>query len=274
MPPRIVTARSMGLVFKANQLSRMGPETSIVGHYSGDDNPAGARAPNWQAGVKKAKAYHRDHQVNRGWAGIGYHYLIPDDGSVICCRSTFHNGAHVLSNNKGRIGVNMPGTVGHRPTKKQAQAFNWLLHNAHTEAMPRAHRTDNDLSKLPRFGHKDLMNTSCPGLFYGMYKQGGEPWVEPPPAGVGPRGEAPAPGEDEPFELTREDEEVLAAINEGKVPDLAADAVFVGPDEDELAAAGAEERLEPPAADEAFDEDLTELVAQVDAELDVELPTP
>jgi N-acetylmuramoyl-L-alanine amidase len=261
MPPRIVTARSMGLQFRVAQLSRMGPETSVVGHYSGDTNASGARAKDWVAGVRKAKAFHRDHQVNRGWAGIGYHYLIPDDGSIICCRSTFHTGAHVLRNNRGRIGVNMPATVGHRPTRRQAQAFHWLLHNAHTAAMPREHRTDRDLSRVPRFGHKDLMNTSCPGLFHGMYLRGGEPWVELP---------LDAPADDEGFfELSSEDELVLAEISAGKLPDLAADSVFFGPDDEEVEAlAEGSDRLELPEADDEFEEDLTDLVAEVDAELD------
>ena len=49
-------------------------------------------------------------------------------------------GNHVENENSHRIGINMPGTVGDRPTRRQARAYNWLLHHAHTDDMPRAHR--------------------------------------------------------------------------------------------------------------------------------------
>jgi hypothetical protein len=245
----------------------MGPEESVVGHYSGDASASGARASDWVAGVRKAKAYHHDHQVIRGWAGIGYHYLIPDDGSIICCRSTFHTGAHVEGQNDARIGVNMPGTVGHRPTRKQARAFNWLLHNAHTAAMPRVHRTDRDLSRLPRFGHKDLGNTSCPGLFHGMYKRGGEPWVEPS-SGLPEADDVSSERDGLFFPLAPEDEQVLAEIDAGNVPDLDAEQAAFGPDAEELEGRNeSDERLELPEADEDADEDLSELIAEIDLTL-------
>jgi hypothetical protein len=269
MPPRIVTARSIGLKFRSN-MTGMGPENSTVGHYS-----AGSRAKNFKEGIAKARAFHRQHQLpvsqgGLGAAGIGYHFLIPDDGSIICCRSTFFNGAHVLNNNSGRIGVNMPGTlllepgdpvtIKDRPTRRQAMAFHWLLHNAHTNAMPRVHRTDNDLSKLPIKGHKDLLATRCPGLFYGMYKRGGIPFVEP------------SGDTEEPIsfvDLTPEDEESLAEVEEGRAPAIEADVVLTGPDDEErlLVESDVEEALELPEADDEFDEDLSELLAEIDAEV-------
>lgn len=283
MPPPIVTARSMGLTFRTN-VTAMGPETSVVGHYS-----AGRRARNRTEGIVRAKSFH-DFHLSKGWAGIGYHYLISDDGAIICCRSTFHQGAHVDNNNKGRIGVNMPGTltptIRDRPTVRQARAFNWLLHNAHTSSMPRAHRTDRDLSRVPRFGHKDLMATSCPGLFLGMYKRGGDPWVEPASEAIS--GTPPFVAEDESISqrpagypavgvqeglvegafvaLAPEDEELLVLLGAGQV--LAnPDDPRSGPDEQELAAGTgveADDVQELPEADDEFDEDLTELLAEIE----------
>ena len=256
LPPRIVTARSMGLEFITSRLSAMGPENSTVGHYS-----AGARAKNRKEGIQRAIAFHADHQVRLAAAGIGYHYLIPDDGSIICCRSTFHNGAHVLKQNSGRIGVNMPGTltetIRDRPTRRQAMAFNWLLHNAHTDAMPRAHRTDRDLSSLPITTHKDLMSTSCPGLFRTMYLKGGIPWVEP-------TGDTPEEDGGGFVDLEPDDEQLLAEVDAGNVPDPDADAAAFGPDEKEANASGDEAAL--PEADEEFDEDLGELLDEIKAE--------
>jgi hypothetical protein len=255
MPPRIVTARSIGLEFVANKLATMGPEKSVVGHYSGDP-----RVPaSLEETIKLVKSFHHDHQVNRGWAGIGYHYVISPQGAIIGCRSTFHRGAHVLNNNHGRIGVNMPGTftasIKTRPTLAQARAFNWLLHNAHTDAMPRVHRTDINLSTLPRLGHKDLMATGCPGLFHGMYMKGGEPWVEPS-------------GDEEPdvspADLTPEDEQALSEAERGRIPDPKTDEEATGPDDDERDAPEGEREL--PEPDDEFDEDLSAVLRESETE--------
>ena len=269
MPPRIVTARSIGLQFRVNQLARMGPERSVVGHYS-----AGPRARDFRVGIARAKSFHA-HHLSKGWAGIGYHYVIPDDGAIICCRSTFHLGAHVLNNNSGRIGVNMPGTVGDRPTKRQARAFGWLLHNAHTTAMPRAHRTDRDLSRVPRFGHRDLMPTSCPGLFLGMYHRGGDPWIEPAAGAARPASLSGAPPESAdrafaPFlaehgfaDLEPEDEELLVLMDGARDLSPAADDTLFGPDAIEVENAFDDEIVELPEADPEFDEDLGEVLAEI-----------
>jgi hypothetical protein len=249
----------MGLQFRANQLALMGPERSVVGHYS-----AGARAADVTAGIERALSFHREH-LARGWAGIGYHYLIPDDGAIICCRPTSYTGAHVPRNNGGRIGVNMPGAVGDRPTMRQARALGWLLRNAHTMAMPRAHRTDRNLLPLPRFGHKDLMATSCPGLFHGMYLRGGDPWIEP----------ARDPGDPDllvraaPFgggfaALEPCDEEFLVFLRVAGDPPPAAD--NTGPDGSELVCASGDDELELPQADPRFDEDLSDVLAAIEAE--------
>lgn len=264
MPPRIITARSVRLKFKSN-MTGMGPENSTVGHYS-----AGSRAKNFREGIAKARAFHADHQVRLGAAGIGYHFLIPDDGSIICGRSTFFNGAHVLNDNSRRIGVNMPGTllledepggpVRDRPTRRQAMAFHWLLHNAHTDAMPRLHRTDRNLSNLPIFGHNDLGNTRCPGLFKRMYKRRGIPWVEP---------SGDSDEEIDVFvDLEPEDEEFLVDVAEGRAPSIEADLAETGPDEEErrLGEANVDEVPELPEADDEFDEDLSELLEEIEAE--------
>lgn len=255
MPPRIVTARSIGLRFRAGQLSGMGRLNSTVGHYS-----AGARAKNLTQGIARVQSFHR-HHLGQGWAGIGYHYVISDDGAIICCRSTLHTGAHVAGRNSGRIGVNMPGTltasIRDRPTRSQARTLHWLLHHAHTNLMPSAHRTSRDLSRLPVFGHKDLNPTTCPGLFHGMYLRGGERWVDTEGTF----------GEDEFVDLSPRDEDVLEDLDNEAAPGPEADSQFVGPDKEELESASEDDTdLELPEADAEFDEDLADLLEEIEAE--------
>ena len=171
---------------------------------------AGSRAKNFREGIIKARAFHRQHQLpvsqgGLGAAGIGYRFLIPDDGSIICGRSTFFNGAHVLNNNAGRIGVNMPGTlllesdpgidadevVKDQPTRRQAMAFDWLLHNATRTPCRGRHRTDPNLSNLPIFVHKAITlnpetlapepgRTRCPDCSRRCTSGAGFPGSSPP----------------------------------------------------------------------------------------------
>jgi hypothetical protein len=166
--PRIITARSIGLAFQ-NLFGELGPEKNVTGHHS-----AGARARNRQEGIARAKQFHADHKA-KGWGGIGYHFIIADDGTLICARPTILKGAHVGGHNTENLGVNCPGTTGDRPTQEQKATYRWLLANAHTAALPKAHRTDRDLRQARLFGHRDWSgheSNECPGTFYGMVKAG------------------------------------------------------------------------------------------------------
>lgn len=165
--PRIITARRLGLRF-ANLFGNLGPEFFVTGHYS-----AGRRAKNAREGVERVRAFHADHKA-KGWGGIGYHYVIPDDGTLICARPTLLKGTHTALHNSNNIGVNMPGTLGDRPTVAQRETYRWLLDNAHTNKMPRAHRTDVNLRLAVRRGHHQWPDnaTQCPGDFLHMYLRG------------------------------------------------------------------------------------------------------
>jgi hypothetical protein len=178
--PRIITARSIGLAFQ-NLFGQLGPEHFVTGHYS-----AGARARNWREGVARAQSFHVDHRDNRGWGGIGYHYVIADDGALICARPTILKGAHTGGANSSNIGVNCPGTTGDRPTQPQKTTYQWLLTNAHTNAMPKAHRSDVDLRQAQLRGHKQWPgheSNGCPGLFLPMYLAGLKRFEEEIPEG-------------------------------------------------------------------------------------------
>ncbi len=82
---------------------------------------------------------------------------------------------------------------------------------------------------------------------------------------VEPTGDAELP---EGFvDLTPREEAVLADAEAGNLPDHDADATEIGPDEEEQpSASDAEDRLELPEADEEFDEDLSDLLAEITVE--------
>ena len=167
--PRIITARSIGLAF-ANLFGALGAELHVTGHYS-----AGPRALDADQGIDRAREFHALHR-GKGWGGIGYHYLIPDDGTLICARPTTLKGAHTGAHNSSNVGVNMPGNTGDRPTDAQAATYRWLLENVHTDQLPKAHRTDRDLRRAKRFGHNQWSghrSNGCPGLFLDLFVEGG-----------------------------------------------------------------------------------------------------
>jgi hypothetical protein len=190
--PRIITARKLGLSFQ-NLFGQLGPENNVTGHYS-----AGPRARTWKEGCDRARSFHEQHR-NQGWGGIGYHFVICDDGTLICARPTILKGAHVGGHNTQNLGVNCPGTTGDKPTREQRDTYRWLLANAHTAALPAAHRTDVELSGARLWVHNMWQgheSNGCAGLFKGMYVSGlkrgdgddeGEDFPTPPDAYADPR---------------------------------------------------------------------------------------
>jgi len=131
----------------------------VTGHYT-----AGPRDTSDEHALQLCKSYDAQHR-SQGWRMIGYHYCVTRAGSIICLRPVGEIGAHVLNHNTGNVGVMVHGTLGDTWTEPQRLAYIWLLENAHTDALPAAHRSPVDLSKLPRRGHNDWMATSCPGDF-------------------------------------------------------------------------------------------------------------
>ncbi len=239
--PRIITAHRLGLSFQ-NLFGQLGPERNVTGHYS-----AGPRASNWKEGVARARSFHEQHR-NQGWGGIGYHFVIADDGSLICARPTILKGAHVGAHNTENLGVNCPGTTGDKPTREQRDTYRWLLANAHTGALPAAHRTDAELSQARLHVHNMWSgheSNGCAGSFKGMYVGGLK------------RGD----GDDEPVDDFPTPPDAYA--DAVKVGDIVADHRHVSPDEVEEGKRGGEEfELE---ADPDFDEEAALKGADPDA---------
>ncbi|SHG60645.1 N-acetylmuramoyl-L-alanine amidase [Thermosyntropha lipolytica DSM 11003] len=103
-----------------------------------------------------AETVHTWH-LNQGWAGIGYHYLIRQDGTVERGRPENVIGAHAgPEGNSDSIGIALAGNFEIvRPTEKQMEALVWLI---------------RDLIKrygeLQIIGHRDVIATSCPGKLF------------------------------------------------------------------------------------------------------------
>lgn len=103
--------------------------------------------------VKEIDAWHKQ----RGWQGVGYHYVIYLDGSIHPGRDINKVGAHCSGHNKNSIGICYVGGVDKnmKPkdtrTPEQKEALIYLLKKLKT--------------KYPNagiFGHRDFANKACP----------------------------------------------------------------------------------------------------------------
>lgn len=97
----------------------------------------------------------RLHQQQRGFADVGYHYLIDAGGAIFEGRPIGVRGAHVGGYNTGAVGVCLLGNF-ERIEPTQAQ-------NASLSALATALHHAFDITHLA--GHRDLpaQNTLCPG---------------------------------------------------------------------------------------------------------------
>jgi len=129
-----------------------------------------ATYPDWMKGQGvKAKRDEIDQwHKDRGWSGIGYHYVIDRDGSVITGRHLNKTGAHVKGHNTGSVGVCLIG--GRWPDGRWALATDKFADHF-TAAQDKAVREliADIQSRYPAVkhitGHNDYTNTKgCPGF--------------------------------------------------------------------------------------------------------------
>lgn len=104
-------------------------------------------------GDVSAATIHQWH-LDRGWSGIGYHYVIRTGGNVERGRPENTVGAHAGTGaNSDSIGICLAGNLSaHDPTEAQMKTLVWLIKDLR-----------NRLGDLATIGHKDVMNTECPG---------------------------------------------------------------------------------------------------------------
>lgn len=98
-----------------------------------------------------AEDVHRWHK-ERGWSGIGYHYVIREDGTVDLGRPHYWTGAHVAGHNTGSLGICLLGTT--EFTEDQFRSLRSLL---------KFLKADYPEAKI--LGHRDLNpNKTCPNF--------------------------------------------------------------------------------------------------------------
>jgi N-acetyl-anhydromuramyl-L-alanine amidase AmpD len=130
-------------------VTTQGKATHIVMHYS-------ATYADQDIGAAEIDKWHRD----RGFAQIGYHWVIRRDGTVEAGRPESVTGAHVRGMNTGKIGVCVVGGLD-RTTGPNVGVDN----RTSAQIAAQIKLTREILARHPGahvVGHRDLVATQCP----------------------------------------------------------------------------------------------------------------
>jgi N-acetylmuramoyl-L-alanine amidase len=129
----------------------MRPIDTIIFHCS-------ATPASMDIGAAEIDQWHKE----RGWSGIGYHYVIRRDGTVEVGRWLQQPGAHVKGHNDYSIGICLiGGGNGFDYTWEQlcaAKGLTQRLRNAYPTAYVAGHRDFTDLKECPHFDAATLFS--------------------------------------------------------------------------------------------------------------------
>ncbi|MFJ1932612.1 N-acetylmuramoyl-L-alanine amidase [Kitasatospora sp. NPDC088160] len=131
--------------------------TEFYVHYDGGD-PVG------RTGNAVPQAIEREHLGN-GWAGIGYNFVVDQDGAIYEGRGWNLQGAHCPGHNRSAFGVQIAIGGDQAPSAAALNAARAL----YDETCARAGRS------LAKRGHKDGFATLCPGPKLYSWVQAGMP---------------------------------------------------------------------------------------------------
>lgn len=111
-----------------------------------------------------AEEIHQWH-LERGWSGIGYHFVIRRDGTIEAGRHYESRGAHVRGHNKDSIAICMVGGKGLKGEPKDN--FTHAQFNSLREVV---FAINEKYPGVKTFGHRDLQPAkNCPCFDWRVY---------------------------------------------------------------------------------------------------------
>ncbi|WMI34751.1 endolysin [Streptomyces phage Marav] len=131
--------------------------TEFFIHYDGG-------SPINYTGVQVPRAIERTH-INQGWAGVGYNFVIDQNGVIYEGRGWTKQGAHCPGHNISGLGVQIAIGGDQEPSAKALAAARAL----YDEACRKTGR------KLAKKGHRDGFATACPGKHLYAWVKAGMP---------------------------------------------------------------------------------------------------
>lgn len=114
-----------------------------------------ATRPTQVAGVKEIRQWHK----KRGWADIGYHFVVRRDGKVEKGRPLSQTGAHVQGWNQNNIGICLEGGL-----NDKFQPANNFTREQWRSLKPLVAGLKATASKAKVVGHRDFpkVDKACP----------------------------------------------------------------------------------------------------------------
>lgn len=103
--------------------------------------------------------------IERGFDGIGYHYVVEDYGNVECGRPTYWNGAHCKGHNHDSIGICIIGIGSSDFSQAQINA---------TVSLARGLMNAYDICKENVLGHYEADKAShktCPNMDMNWFRE-------------------------------------------------------------------------------------------------------
>lgn len=130
-----------------------------------------ATKPDWflhKTAMEKRNEIERWHVEDNKWAGIGYHFLIDRDGTVVKGRDLDGDGdvfeeigAHTLGHNKETIGVCLIGGFGSSEFDDPHKHFTGVQLTALRNLID---SIEDELGDLKLSGHNEYAAKACPGF--------------------------------------------------------------------------------------------------------------
>ena len=152
--PSYVISRSQWASFdpRVSETEPMGRIDRITVHHDGMRPQTIATSAE---AARKLENIRRAHVANNGWADIGYHVAIDQQGRVWQGRPWHLQGAHVRDQNRDNLGILVMGNFDReRPTTAAMSSLERLLVDITSRYR---------VSTRSIFGHRDLAATECPG---------------------------------------------------------------------------------------------------------------
>lgn len=147
--PRTSWTRAKPKLWDTNPMNGI---TRITVHHDGMN---AFTSTGQSAAAGRIEAIRNSHVNARGWADIGYHYIVDPAGRVWEGRPVNLQGAHVADNNEHNLGVMMLGNYDlQSPTSPAVRALDDFV-----TSMMRKYRVP--VSRI--YTHQELRPTACPG---------------------------------------------------------------------------------------------------------------
>lgn len=107
--------------------------------------------------LQSVETIHNYHKNTNGWAGIGYHFYVRKDGTIYRGRPLEYVGAHATGFNTKTIGICAEGNF-------NIETMTEVQKNAIKELVAYLRQVYPNIRSVR--GHRDVLNTSCPGANY------------------------------------------------------------------------------------------------------------